>query len=467
MRQVILLFLVILFAFSAFGEPLTISHNRLSNYAEPGKSVIFELKIRNDQNFDDTFVISKDELGELPFSDVIKSVSIEPSQIDLEAHETESVVVKFDILEDAIPGKNYKTFVKVRSVKNPGLKMEHDFLIEIAAPENIIEIDANFPETIYPGREVIFQVDIKNTANILLEDVEIYIISDLFSKKYKEKFYAYQDITKELRFDVGQDVKPGEYILGVKAYKDDEIRGSFVREFQVSVNPDIEERKGFESGWFSKSLIITKTNDGNIPAEESYSISFGWLQDWFIGFDKEPDKAIGNNYEWHFILEPNQSNTIRITYYNRLVYVLLFATVFLLIGFLWLFKRKVIIRKTIIKVDDDKKELNKFKVMLHIKNNTGKSVKNLKVYDVLPSIVKSSKEFGTLKPNKVQRGEKSSRLVWDVDSLEKHEERIISYNVVSNLRIIGNFRLPPALVRYKGKNKRLVEVKSNVVTDLI
>ena len=55
------------------------------------------------------------------------------------------------------------------------------------------------------------------------------------------------------------------------------------------------------------------------------------------------------------------------------------------------------------------------------------------------------------------------RLVWDLDGLDRGEERIISYVAKSKLSIIGRLALPDAVVEYYS-GRKYVHVCSNKLT---
>jgi len=55
------------------------------------------------------------------------------------------------------------------------------------------------------------------------------------------------------------------------------------------------------------------------------------------------------------------------------------------------------------------------------------------------------------------------RLVWDLDGLDRGEERIISYIARSSLSIIGKLLLPEAVVEYQ-TGRSHVHVRSNKLT---
>ena len=67
-------------------------------------------------------------------------------------------------------------------------------------------------------------------------------------------------------------------------------------------------------------------------------------------------------------------------------------------------------------------------------------------------------------PSKVQRSHDGRmRLIWDLDGLDRGEERIISYVARSKLSIIGKLLLPEAVVEYH-TGRKYVHVKSNKLT---
>ena len=108
--------------------------------------------------------------------------------------------------------------------------------------------------------------------------------------------------------------------------------------------------------------------------------------------------------------------------------------------------------------------ISKMKVLLHVKNRTGKVIDNILVTDRIPHIAEIIKDFevGTLKPEKMIKHEKQGVLLrWTFSQLEPYEERIITYMVKTKLNIVGGFCLPSAMVKFKNKKKKFVKLYSN------
>ena len=180
-------------------------------------------------------------------------------------------------------------------------------------------------------------------------------------------------------------------------------------------------------------------------------------------FSEEPQKVMPGTVEWFFTLEPGTTHTITINTDYRILFFTIVAIFIAAIIIIYYIRRGVLIKKEIFRIKDEKGSVSELKVMIHIFNRTSKPIKDIKVVDILPNILKLAKEFGTLKPNKVQKGEKSSRMIWNIDELEPREERIISYKLHPGLKFFGRFVLPATLLRYKSKERKIIDVKSNKV----
>ena len=103
--------------------------------------------------------------------------------------------------------------------------------------------------------------------------------------------------------------------------------------------------------------------------------------------------------------------------------------------------------------------ISEFKVLLHLQNIGDSVIKDLEVFDYVPTLIDIVKEFsiGTLNPTRVLKHEKKGRsaVIWDIEKLDPHEERIVSYNIKSKLTILGELTLPSAVVKFTHNNKRL------------
>ncbi len=441
----------------AVNADIKISQVSLVNDVFPGETATFKLTITNDKSTDNAFIVDVDPLKVYPFNDIFKEIRISTNQVDVPAFSEGSFTVEVKVLEDVVPNKNYETAIKIRSLVTKE-KIVYSLGVSVVEPENLIDIATDIPNKISPGEEVSFNVNLKNRANLILPNAEIYINSDLFSESFKEKFYPFYETTKTITFRTDPAAKPGMYTLGVRVYSDGLLKGKLIKGFEVVSNQDVVEKTRTSSGFLTKTKVITKTNVGNTAVQDRLKFSISSFTKLFTRFDKEPGKAEGM-LEWQFLLQPGESYSVTITTDYRILFAVIAAIVIIVGAYIYRSTKGVIIKKSILKVRevDGTSEL---KVMLHLKNKTDSRIRNVKLVETLPSIVSHSPEFGTLKPDKIQKEEKMTRMIWSVEELEKGEERIISYNVKTRLHVIGKLVLPPVQVRYKHKTKMEV-VRSN------
>jgi hypothetical protein len=97
---------------------------------------------------------------------------------------------------------------------------------------------------------------------------------------------------------------------------------------------------------------------------------------------------------------------------------------------------------------------NEIKVVLHVKNRTGKFLEKVRVLERLPIIHKVQPDFGPETPEpKFRRSHEGVVLDWDI-ALAPREERIFTYRITSALPIVGEYTLRPCVVQYGPKGKR-------------
>lgn len=468
MRKIILIFiLTLLTAFYASAAEIEVSHQLLTEEVYPGESARINLIVKNNQNTDDYFRIGPDPLSLYPYLSFSAFKDVMPparNQVDIDAHQ--EAVLPFDIYirDDIEPDRRYTLNFNVKSGTNDEIKTKYPVTIQVISPEELVKIITDMPDEIEPGKEVVFSVTFRNQANLLVDPAELYIDSELFSKQYTEKLYPYPyEVKKTLTFTPEPTAKAGTYQLGMRVYKGRTLRGKLVKNFEVKANPDVVTKVETESGFLTRTIKVIKSNKGNVDVDESYEFPITWFQKLMTSFSKEPNKIVPGKVEWFSTLEPGSSYTIIIQTDYRILFFTIVAIFIAAIIIIYYIRRGVQIKKGIFKIKDEKGSISELKVMIHIFNRTSKPIKDIKIIDILPNILKLSKEFGTLKPNKIQKGEKSSRMIWNIEELEPGEERILSYKLHPGLRFFGKFSLPATLLRYKSKERKIIDVKSNKV----
>lgn len=461
-KWILLLIVILLSSLSVYAADIEVTHKLLSEEVDVGGEIIFDLTILNNQDKDDFFKISIDPTQLYKKTSPFQLVVPEIISIDIPAHQRRSERFRVKIKDSAIPDDFYTLKFIVRSKTDEDIRVDYPIAIYVKSPEDLIRITTDMPDSIVPGRENVFKVKFRNMANVLIESAELYVDSELFSKSYIEKIYAIPyEIEKTLSFKPEPSTKPGNYKLEVRAYKDKVLRGKLTKIFEVIANPDIVQKTETSESFLVRTVKVTKTNIGNVAMDDTYEFPITNFQKWMTSFDKEPQKETPGKAEWLFTINPTESYVITITTDYRPLFFTIIGIFIATALVIYYVRRGVIIKKGVFKLKDHKGMLSEIKILLHVINRTRYPVKDVKVIEILPNILTPTKEFGTLKPSKIQKGEKSSRMIWTIDELEPGEERIISYKVHPGLHIIGKIMLPAALIRFKNKEHKIIDKKSN------
>jgi hypothetical protein len=94
---------------------------------------------------------------------------------------------------------------------------------------------------------------------------------------------------------------------------------------------------------------------------------------------------------------------------------------------------------------------NSIKVSLTIRNNHRYEITNVILTDHLLSPLKLVKDFGTIEPTAIKTAGKKVSMTWRLGTFGPLEERVVSYDIKSALKVMGTIMLPAAKVRSKIK----------------
>ncbi len=280
-----------------------------------------------------------------------------------------------------------------------------------------------------------------------------------FSKNFSLNPYGKKEFEVSLDKEKIKKLVAGSYILtsellisGVK----EKIENSF--KFSEKENIETKETK---EGIIISKLIVEKINNGNLPIVARIEIKKDIISRLFTTFNVEPVKIEREGfaviYYFEKELDPSESFTIKATTNWTLPFIILifiFAIIFLFQKYT---STDVILKK---KATYVKTKGGEFALKISLIVRAKRFVEKINVVDKIPSLVKVHERFGSFEPDKID--EKNRRLEWNIDSLDKDEERIFSYVIYSKVAPVGKFEIPSATAVYEREGK-IREAKSNKV----
>lgn len=434
----------------------------------------FELTITNPNNFEDKFRIS--------VSDVEWSAQSDPlyyyfSGVDVPAFGSQAVklllkptaafppglrVVAIDV--SSVKGKQSQTlptFVNIRSA--------HQLIQEyLAAVSRIVEI----PPQIDPRNEFEVRVNLinRNPKNISELRVALSSISTgLIRKEIVTNLQPLESKSVSAKVQLDPLTPPAKDTLKVVIFIDDKpLEPTIFEKFEVISYSEIRPLKSGKKGSFLRWVNeTTYVNDGNIRGTRIVESGTSFLRSLFTTSTPRSYSISkgGSSYEaWELSLEPQETITItEVESYRSILYLLILAVVFF--GLYRFFQSPVRLIKEASAISYKEGGISELKVILRIKNRSADPYVKLTVMDRVPMIAEVEHDsMGTLKPATIFNSGRGSVVKWELESIDRNEERILAYKIRSKLSILGTFVLPKGSLRFfTEKNVKFV-THSNTVT---
>lgn len=423
---------------------LDVSAKSVSNcvITDLNKPAIFDLTIRNlgeNDDFEIYSLIGVDISPEAPFT--------------IEAGKTKIIQIEIMPQEHIKSQKGYLTFeYKIKNSK--GEIQKEKLTINIAGLKESFLIT---PENINPESEQL-TITIKNKVQYDFDELTIQMDSAFFN--YKDTISLKTSETKEFQITIDKEkiktLQAGPYLLNTKIN---------TREKTANIESIIKflGQEGIETtetkeGILIKRNEITKTNVGNLNKDVKITAEKNLISYVLTTFNIAPEvqrQGFKITYTWEKELIPNEELKIVIkTNWLWPIFVIVFVCIIFI-----LIKRYVesdlILSK---RVSFVKTKGGEFALKVTLRAKAKSFIEKVHIIDKLPHLVKLYERFGAIAPDKIDL--KNKRLEWDVESLNKGEERIFSYIIYSKIGIIGRFELPSAKAIYE-KEGKIKEAESN------
>lgn len=431
--------------------------------AAAGATVKVILTIDNKGSENLILGVSRDPFVTLE-SSWFESIMFSPNTFSLEGLETRQM--EFDIkLKKTVPtDANYKTAITFYQLDKPENKKEVEVIIRAMSPESILTADIEPDDTVMPGKKYKVRVNLENNLNAVLSDAEIAVSSELFEERRGLILTPFQEREETFEFQIPDTTRSGTYTVSVRVYYDKNLVSKKDADFQVSTISDVEGGEEVESSFLWKRITVSREGSGNTPTETSYRKTLTSIEKLFASYNPEPTSEAGNTLTWQLTVTPGTKQKISITVNYRPLFWAVLAIIAFTVFALVVFKRGVSLKKEIISHHTTHDGFTEIKIRIHIKNHEKKYLHDAVLMEVLPHHMHPKMEFGTLHPEAVEKGEKGIRIRWNLEKLGGHEERIITYTVLTKIGIIGDIEMQPSLLRYKSKEGKIISVKSNKVT---
>lgn len=346
-----------------------------------------------------------------------------------------------------------------------GQKFDPEYAPLITAEVNL----NNNNHSIDPRKDVLLALTIVNNNVRKYDNIALDIHSDLLNKK--ENFSLDSKETKKISYKFSLDDKLNprkDSLTGTIKAAGITFRLPKIDFNIIDYTDKFDVFKDINESWFSRSENYQITNHGNSKSTQNIKIKVDNLRSIFSKFNLDPNYyAIINNTKYAIYevsLGQDESTTINRVYNFKSLWILFIITLIYCAFNIYTMEDILVIKKIKLHKNKDK-AVDKVKVAFLIKNKTKKIFHDLEVADAVPGMFKVESDFpvGSLEPYSVAKSKSHKTIVkWHINELEPKEERLISYEIVAKIPILGSFELPHSIVRYKHRNMAKM-VKSNKI----
>lgn len=314
------------------------------------------------------------------------------------------------------------------------------------------------PENLNPNSENI-QLTLKNTLMNDFDEIKLTMKSAFFD--YESTFPLKALESKELTIAIDKErlkkLTAGQYIIETQVKTSGKVADKqVIVKFLEQENIETVES---DEGILVKRLEISKNNIGNVKKRVTISVQKNLISYLFTTINIVPTsseiKGFSKYYTWEKELSPGDSLKVVVQtnwLYPILIIILIIVLFFLIKRYI---EKDVTFRKTVSYVNTRGGE---FALKVHLRIKAKRYVERVKIVDKIPALATLYDKFGAVSPDKIDMINK--RLEWNVEALNKGEERIFSYIIYSKIGIVGRFELPAARAIYE-KEGEVKDTSSN------
>lgn len=418
-------------------EKKTISNIAVTDLNEPA---VFELTIKNLED-SDTFEIYS-----------LVGIEITPKTFQIGSGQTRKITI------EAIPANTFGAkkgfFAFEYKIKNSKNEIQTGNLnVNIIDLEGVFEITL---ENINPkSNQVNYQI-----KNKLALDFEIDLQVDSAFVEYTDKINLSASETKIIQIPLDTDklktLDAGNYLVSsqIRTRNMEIDKESIIKYLEQGDIETLETKEGI----IVQRHEIIKRNQGNIKNNIRITVQKNLLAYLFTTINIPAETSITGftaNYVWEKELIPNEEFKLIVRTNWWLLVIIIILIIAIIIFVTKSIHADLELRK---KVSFVRTRGGQFALKVSLKLKSKKFLERINVIDKLPPLVKLYEKFGAIPPRKIDLDNR--RLEWNIESLNKGEERIFTYIIYSKIGVVGRFELPSAKALYE-KNGKVKQTTSN------
>ncbi len=430
---------------------LQVSPKEISNTAltDLNVSAVYDLSIKNNGDNDNFQIYSLVGVNIMP-QESFNILSKETKTIRIYLMPQESLFSREEPLPFVYQIKNSKNEIQKETIT-----------INIMNLDRAISI---IPGSINPQSDQI-NIEIKNRASYDFDNLKLKfscVFFDDHQTTVQLNSLGAKTISIPLDKTKTKVLDAGQYLLNTQI----EINGKTAKKeglIKFVEKANIETISKTE-GFIIKRQEVIKKNIGNTKERVQIPIEKSFISHLFTTYGSSRDISSFNIksdgfkkiYIWEKELIPDDELNVVITtnwLFPILIIIFIIASIILIKKYT---ERDFIFRKTVSFV---RTKGGEFALRVSLRIKAKKYVERINITDKLPHLVNLYEKFGAVPPHKIDLHNR--RIEWNIESMNKGEERIFSYIIYSSkIGVVGRFELPSAKAVYE-RNGKIKETTSN------
>jgi hypothetical protein len=336
---------------------------------------------------------------------------------------------------------NFEYFVR----DNFGNSVKDSMFVKILPIAEILSVE--MPKEVARD-DTLLPVRIINKENIDLGDVEIIADSDAFMASTIIAIPANTAVTANIPLS-GSKIKTSEagtYSIKMILFLNKEYNYTISDNITLKEFSSILPQDSIKRSFFGYTKTLTRINNGNIKQIVTIELPYAnFIEKTFTHFDIIPTGRMQSRdgAMWQRQLSPGESFTVQsITDYTVLI-VIIILIIIAIVAYILFMRRRAVVHKKAIPVKTKGGEFAS-KIVILLKNVSGKEMTNLNLVDRLPLTTQLYEKFGSIKPDKTDK----HVIEWNFPALLPGEEIVVSYVLYSKIHMVGAINLPTATLSF-------------------
>ena len=328
--------------------------------------------------------------------------------------------------------------------------------------------DSSVPSKIDPNYPIEINLIAVNQESFDKKDITVRVSAGNFLEGSSTfDLAAYERKEVPLKIEIASSTKPQKTMLKVFFIQRNTIVSEFSREIEIiPVELELQDRFEEKKGFLKRESVYKIHNPSNVAREGIFNAEISFFPRIFSKTIPEAEyDSESNSYLWQLSLDGDEVTELIVSTNYRIFFYIILILFALIIAF-HIIKPDIFLSKSFTKIKYyEDGTFSGARVMIHLKNKTRETLRNVKVIEMLPEITHYEHKSveGSIEPSSVRKLDHTMKVLWTIDELSPSEERIVVYHIRSRLGVVGVITLPAAKITFDKVGKKQV-VYSNTLT---